>query len=275
MSPRRSHRPVPPRSRDAGAAARSGRGRGGRSGRSDLGGMAPQPIVGRRHSRSAERIVVIVGNRPSRGEDYRAAGRPWPRPRRSQPPRAVPNAVGRSDRPLSGPASAGSYDGAVRPPTSQPDWLGVGDAPLPVADAGAWVVLPRCGAVVSFSGTARDHSDRPRRGRAARVRGLRGPGRPPAGPARRLWPGRPGPIWAASPCSTGPAASRWATLPWWWPCLHPIVTHAFEAARYLIDELKRSVPIWKRERWNDGESWGLEAQHIEDPGPPRDEASAP
>ena len=43
---------------------------------------------------------------------------------------------------------------------------------------------------------------------------------------------------------------------------------AFAAARYLIDELKRSVPIWKRERWADGESWGLEAQHIEDPSPP-------
>ncbi len=50
---------------------------------------------------------------------------------------------------------------------------------------------------------------------------------------------------------------------------------AFEAARYLIDELKRSVPIWKRERWDDGESWGLESQHIEDPTPPRNEAAAP
>ncbi|TWT67657.1 Molybdopterin synthase catalytic subunit [Posidoniimonas polymericola] len=27
---------------------------------------------------------------------------------------------------------------------------------------------------------------------------------------------------------------------------------AFEAARWLIDELKRSVPIWKQERWSDG-----------------------
>lgn len=31
---------------------------------------------------------------------------------------------------------------------------------------------------------------------------------------------------------------------------------AFEAARWLIDELKQSVPIWKRERWADGsEEW--------------------
>jgi molybdopterin synthase catalytic subunit len=26
------------------------------------------------------------------------------------------------------------------------------------------------------------------------------------------------------------------------------------------------VPIWKRETWADGESWGLEAQHIVDAG---------
>lgn len=37
---------------------------------------------------------------------------------------------------------------------------------------------------------------------------------------------------------------------------------AFEAARFGIDTLKATVPIWKRERWNEGESWGLEAQHI-------------
>ena len=39
---------------------------------------------------------------------------------------------------------------------------------------------------------------------------------------------------------------------------------AFEAARFGIDALKSSVPIWKRERWQGGQSWGLEAQHISD-----------
>ena len=37
---------------------------------------------------------------------------------------------------------------------------------------------------------------------------------------------------------------------------------AFEAARFGIDTLKATVRIWKRERWSEGESWGLEAQHI-------------
>ena len=42
----------------------------------------------------------------------------------------------------------------------------------------------------------------------------------------------------------------------------PHRAEAFEAARFAIDELKRTVPIWKREAWDGGESWGLEAQHI-------------
>jgi len=37
---------------------------------------------------------------------------------------------------------------------------------------------------------------------------------------------------------------------------------AFAAARFCIDALKATIPIWKRERWDEGESWGLEAQHL-------------
>jgi molybdopterin synthase catalytic subunit len=37
---------------------------------------------------------------------------------------------------------------------------------------------------------------------------------------------------------------------------------AFDAARFAIDTLKSTVPIWKKERWSEGESWGLEAQHL-------------
>ena len=31
---------------------------------------------------------------------------------------------------------------------------------------------------------------------------------------------------------------------------------AFEAARFCIDTLKETVPIWKREHWADGSDWG-------------------
>ena len=30
---------------------------------------------------------------------------------------------------------------------------------------------------------------------------------------------------------------------------------AFEAARYLIDELKARAPIWKKEHWPGGSEW--------------------
>ncbi len=37
---------------------------------------------------------------------------------------------------------------------------------------------------------------------------------------------------------------------------------AFEAARFAIDALKATVPIWKRESWDGGESWGLGSQEL-------------
>jgi molybdopterin synthase catalytic subunit len=37
---------------------------------------------------------------------------------------------------------------------------------------------------------------------------------------------------------------------------------AFEAARFCIDTLKATVPIWKQERWEGGEDWGLGATDI-------------
>jgi molybdopterin synthase catalytic subunit len=35
----------------------------------------------------------------------------------------------------------------------------------------------------------------------------------------------------------------------------PHRAEAFAGARELIEELKRSVPIWKKERWADGDRW--------------------
>ncbi|MFV1991476.1 MAG: molybdenum cofactor biosynthesis protein MoaE [Acidimicrobiales bacterium] len=37
---------------------------------------------------------------------------------------------------------------------------------------------------------------------------------------------------------------------------------AFEAARFGIDALKKSVPIWKRETWSGGSDWGSAASDI-------------
>jgi hypothetical protein len=41
---------------------------------------------------------------------------------------------------------------------------------------------------------------------------------------------------------------------------------AFDAARFGIDTLKATVPIWKKETWADGAAWGLDAQPIGEVG---------
>lgn len=38
-------------------------------------------------------------------------------------------------------------------------------------------------------------------------------------------------------------------------CSAPHRREALEACHWIIDELKRSVPIWKREVYEDGSSW--------------------
>ncbi|HEX9506298.1 MAG TPA: molybdenum cofactor biosynthesis protein MoaE, partial [Acidimicrobiia bacterium] len=37
---------------------------------------------------------------------------------------------------------------------------------------------------------------------------------------------------------------------------------AFEAARFCIDTLKETVPIWKREHWEDGSDWAARAHAL-------------
>ena len=42
----------------------------------------------------------------------------------------------------------------------------------------------------------------------------------------------------------------------------PHRAEAFESARWCIDTLKASVPIWKRETWRDGSDWALGAHEL-------------
>jgi molybdopterin synthase catalytic subunit len=41
----------------------------------------------------------------------------------------------------------------------------------------------------------------------------------------------------------------------------PHRAEAFEAARFCIDTLKETVPIWKREHWAGGSDWALPCDH--------------
>ena len=40
---------------------------------------------------------------------------------------------------------------------------------------------------------------------------------------------------------------------------------AFAAARLAIDATKATVPIWKKERWSEGEEWGTGAETLRSP----------
>ena len=42
----------------------------------------------------------------------------------------------------------------------------------------------------------------------------------------------------------------------------PHRAEAFEAARFAIDTLKETVPIWKREHWSEGSDWGTAAHPV-------------
>jgi molybdopterin synthase catalytic subunit len=141
-------------------------------------------------------------------------------------------------------------------------WVGLTDEPLPTADAAAWAVRPGCGAVVTFAGTVRDHADgRPGVSQleyeayeeqvTPRLAAI-------ADEARATWDGLGGiallhrtGVLEVGETSVVVAVSA------------PHRGDAFEAARYCIDELKRRVPIWKRETWDGGEAWGLDAHDLD------------
>jgi molybdopterin synthase catalytic subunit len=151
------------------------------------------------------------------------------------------------------------------PPADGETWVGLSSSPLPVAEAVAWAGRPDCGGIVLFSGTARDHAEgRPGVSRLEyeaydeqvipRLSSL-------ADEARARWPelGRIVLLHRTGPLEIGESAVVVVASA-------PHRAAAFEAARFCIDTLKRTVPIWKREVWTGGESWGLEAQHIVDVG---------
>ncbi len=146
-------------------------------------------------------------------------------------------------------------------PTDSDTWLGLTDEELPVGRAADWAVLPSCGAVVLFSGTARDHAE----GRdgverleyeaydryvVPRLEEI-------AEQMRRRWPalGRIVLLHRVGVVELGESSVVVVASA-------PHRPEAFAAARYGIDALKATVPIWKRETWADGESWALEAQHL-------------
>jgi len=150
----------------------------------------------------------------------------------------------------------------MQPPEAD-DWVAISHQPLPVEVASQWVGRPDCGAIVVFSGTTRDHSE----------------GRP--GVSELAYEAYEEQVVPRMEAIVAEARARWVDISRM-ALLHrigvvavgdssvvvavssPHRPTAFDAARFGIDTLKSTAPIWKQEKWDGGESWGLEAQHIEE-----------
>lgn len=149
----------------------------------------------------------------------------------------------------------------MHPPATGDDWLGLTSAPLPSEVATAWVVRPDCGGVVVFVGTVRDHAEGrpgvvaldyeayaeqavPRMSAVATEARARFPGT-----GRIALLHRTGPL-AVTDAAVVVAVSA------------PHRDEAFAAARFCIDGLKATVPIWKKETWSEGEAWGTDATPV-------------
>jgi molybdopterin synthase catalytic subunit len=153
---------------------------------------------------------------------------------------------------------------AVEAPEIGDNWFGLSHEVLPVGDAYSWAVQPDCGAVVLFSGTIRDHAE-----------------------------GRSGVEHLTYEAYEEQAVHRFAAigdeLRLRWPDVGRVVLlhrvgrlqigessviavvsaphrpNAFDGARFAIDALKETAPIWKHEVWADGADWGTGAHEISDP----------
>ena len=135
------------------------------------------------------------------------------------------------------------------------------DLALPIAAVYEWCLQPECGAVVLFSGVARDHAIDEHGNLRTDVTHL---------------------LYEAYESEVVPTlAAIEAELRGRWPhtgrvaLLHrvgmvslmessvvvavsaPHRAEAFEAARFAIDTIKAKAPIWKHETWSEGADWGL------------------
>jgi molybdopterin synthase catalytic subunit len=141
------------------------------------------------------------------------------------------------------------------------DWIGVGEAPLPVDAAWRWAVLPECGGIVTFCGTVRDHSE----GRPgvtsleyeAYVEQVAPRLRQVADAARERWEeiGRLVLLHRVGRLEVGEVSVVVVAST-------PHRAEAFAAAQFCIDRLKHTVPVWKRETWSGGTDWSLCSHEI-------------
>jgi molybdopterin synthase catalytic subunit len=153
---------------------------------------------------------------------------------------------------------------AVLAPPSDPvarDWIGITEQELPTEAAVAWATTPGAGAVVTFLGVVRDHADGRDGVRGMTYEAYEEPAvaamRDVAAAARTRWPAidrvallhRVGDLALSETSVVIVVASSHRAA-------------AFDAARFCIDTLKETVPIWKQEHWDGGSEWAVEQHPI-------------
>ncbi|HWH34501.1 MAG TPA: molybdenum cofactor biosynthesis protein MoaE [Acidimicrobiales bacterium] len=133
-------------------------------------------------------------------------------------------------------------------------WLGLWRDALPVAAVSEWAVRPDCGAVVVFTGTVRNHAEGRSGVSALDYEAYEEQVEPRlaavASEARTRWPGvgrlallhRTGHLGVGEPAVVVAVSAAHRG-------------EAFDAARFCIDTVKDSVPIWKKETWDRGQAW--------------------
>jgi molybdopterin synthase catalytic subunit len=186
---------------------------------------------------------TLLGVRPSPGPDRGAVSRQSSQDKHRK--RSLPGStVRREGRAIS---------------TAQPDTAAlvlraaVGEEPLDVSEHAALVDGPRSGAVVTFSGVVRDHDH----GRS--VRTLDYEGHPSAGAvvervAAEVAGRHPGVTAVAVSHRVGALAIGDVALACAVAAEHR--REAFDACSELVDEVKRQLPVWKRQEFADGtEEW--------------------
>jgi molybdopterin synthase catalytic subunit len=133
--------------------------------------------------------------------------------------------------------------------------------PLPVDAAQRWATVPSAGAVVSFLGVVRDHAEGRPGVEAMTYEAYEEPAlramHEIVDEARRRWPAveRIAVLHRTGELGLGEASVMVVVA-----SAHRDA--AFEAARFAIDTLKASVPIWKQEHWSGGSDWAVEQHAI-------------
>ena len=147
------------------------------------------------------------------------------------------------------------------PPYGRDDWVGITADTLPLSAVAAFVDRPDCGASVVFTGAVRDNSEGRPNVRSLEYEAYEEEVTPRlaaiAAGARTRWPslGRLALLHRTGVLGVGEASVVVAASA-------PHRAEAFDAARFCIDTLKATAPIWKREAWDGGEDWSACAHPV-------------